>query len=160
MWSNTNEMKYSTKWHMYILDVEYVRKALGLDFVEKEKSLAKAQDKMYQISRTIYNYIYNHTRQKRHVEYHLAMEEELRPLVQEILEWQCRYEYESDALLLSMQLGVNPLNGITLGLNDLRGARVISKQAEDLMITNGLLYAGRYMGSRRESEFDYTEMGY
>ncbi len=161
MWSDTNQMKYSTKWHLYILDVEYVKNELGLDFIEKEGSLTRAKDKMYQISRVIYDWIYLHTlNKKRFMEYNLAMGEDFRPIIQEALEWQARYEYESNAILLSMQLGVNPLNGITLHLNDLRGQRVISKTAEDILLNANLLYTGGYNTTMREDDFDYDEMGY
>jgi len=160
MWSNTSEMKYSTKWHMYMLDVEYVKNTLGLDFIEKEGSLTRAKDKMYQISRVIYNYIYVHTQRQKLIEYNLAMEEDFRPIIQEALEWQTRFEFESNPLLLSMQLGVNPLNGITINLNDLRGQRVIAKQAEDILLMNNLLYTGNYPNITTDSQFDYEEMGY
>jgi hypothetical protein len=160
MWANTKEMAYSTKWHMYILDVEYVKNTLGLDFIQKEGSKTRAQDKMYQISRVIYNYIYVHTQRQKLIEYNLAMVEEYRPIIQEVLEWQTRFEYESNPLLLSMQLGVNPLNGITINLNDLRGQRVIAKQAEDILLYKNLLYTGGYNNVTRDSELDYDTLGY
>lgn len=158
--TDTKQMKYSKKWHMYILDVQYLKSELGLDFVAKEGSLLRAKDKLYQVSRVLHNFVYNHARMPKIVEYSFAFDEELRPILQEALEWQARYEYESNAIKFSQQLGVNVLNGITINSYDIRGWRVISPQAEDILRNNNLLYIGRYSNYVQDDELDYEELGY
>ena len=158
---DTTQMTYDFDHHVYVLDIEYIKNELGLDFVAKERSLTKAKDKMYQCSRLLYDYIYVHTlNRKRLLEYNLAVQVDLRPVIQEALEWQVRYEYESSVMALTRTVGVNPLNGITLKLNDLRGQRAISLQAENILLYNGLLYTGRYNSIVDESELVYETLGY
>jgi len=159
MWSNTNEMAYSTTKHLYILDVEHVKNSFGLDFVAKEGSSTKAKDKMYQISRTIYNHIYKHTHYKMQFEYWLAMNEELRPIIQNALEEQARYEYDMNAEYLSKQSGVNVVNGIQIPLTRFRGEARISPDADDILRQNKLLYTGQRFYTTGSSH-DYVAENY
>jgi len=156
--TNTNAMSYDYNKHLYILNFEYVNSEFGLDFVEKEGSTVKAKDRMYQISRTIYNYIYAHTHYIKAMERWLALDEELRPIIQMILEEQARYEYEMSAEFLSYQSGINVLNGIIIPLDKFRGVARIAPEAENLMRQNRLLYQGqRFL---LEKEFNYEEEQY
>ena len=155
---NTTAMSYDYNKHLYILNFEYVNSEFGLDFVEKEGSTVKAKDRMYQISRTIYNYIYAHTHYIKAIEKWLALDEDLRPFIQMALEEQARYEYEMSAEFLSYQSGINVLNGIIIPLDKFRGVARIAPEAENLMRHNRLLYQGqRFM---LETEYDYTEDEY
>jgi hypothetical protein len=155
---NTTAMSYDYNKHLYILNFEYVNSEFGLDFVEKEGSTVKAKDRMYQISRTIYNYIYAHTHYIKAMEKWLALDEDLRPFIQMALEEQARYEYEMSAEFLSYQSGINVINGIIIPIDRFRGQVRISPEAENILRNNRLLYQGqRFM---LETEYDYTEDEY
>lgn len=151
-------MVYNYDKHLYILDVEHVKNSLGIDFVDLEGSLTKAKDKLYQISRTIYNFIYKHTHYRNYMEYRLALDEDLRDTIQQALEEQCRYEVEMSAEYLSKQSGVNLINGMQIPLDRFRGEARISPDAHDLLRSKGLLYGGQI--ARMPMTYDYEEMGY
>jgi hypothetical protein len=88
----------------------------------------------------------------------LALDEDLRPVIQMILEEQARYEYEMSAEFLSYQSGINVLNGIIIPLEKFRGVARIAPEAENLMRQNRLLYQGqRFL---LEKEFNYEEEQY
>src|SRR6056297_3470726 len=94
---DTKEMYWDYNKHIYILNVEYLKNNLGLDFIEKEGSLTRAKDKMYQISRQMFNFILGHqVFNRRYLEYLIAFDSALRPIMQEVLEWQARFEYDSN----------------------------------------------------------------
>lgn len=156
--TNGTDMRYNLTKHLYVLELGYVKKELGLDFVEKEGSETKAKDKMYQISRTIYNYIYKHTHYRNQMEYWLATDSDIRPMILQALEEQARYEYEMDAEFLSKQSGVNVVNGIQIPLARFRGDMRISPDAVDYLRDKKLLYMGQRFFTN--SEHDYTEDGY
>ena len=156
--TNTEQMKYDYTKHIYMLEVEYLKNSLGLDFVVKEGSLTKAKDKMFQISRTIYNYIYKHTHYRDYMEYRLALDDTLREVIQSVLEEQARYEYEMNAEYLSKQSGINLVNGIQIPLERMRGVARISPDAADLLLSKKLLFTGQFF--RVPINYDYTEMGY
>jgi hypothetical protein len=156
--TNTTAMNYDYNKHLYILNFVYVNSEFGLDFVEKEGSEVKAKDRMYQISRTIYNYIYAHTHYIKPMQRWLALDEDLRPVIQSLLEEQARYEYEMSAEFLSYQSGINVLNGIVIPLDKFRGVARIAPEAENIMRQNRLLYQGqRFL---LEKEFNYEEEEY
>jgi len=156
--TNTSAMTYDYDKHMYILNHDYLEKNYGLDFVEKTGSNTKAKDKMYQISRTIYNYIYAHTHYVKNMERWLALDDDLRDVIQMILEEQARYEYEMSVEYLAMQSGINVVNGIQIPLDRFRGQIRISPEAENLMRNNRLLYQGqRFLLT---NEYDYDTDGY
>lgn len=160
----TDEMKYDLTRHFYVLTPEHLKSEYGMDFVAKEGSLTKAKDKLMRISQSIYNYIYNSKiKNKRFWEHFLATVEDVRPTIQRALEEQARYEYEANALSLEYQIGINPLNGVKISLEDLRGQRRIALQAENELrfYANGvLLTTGKEFIIYSDSEFDYTTMGY
>jgi len=158
---DTNEMYWDYNKHIYILNVEYLKNNLGLDFVEKEGSLTRAKDKMYQISRQIFNFILGHqVFNRRYLEYLIAFDSALRPIMQEVLEWQARFEYDSNVTDLKKALGINPLNGIVINRRELTGIRTIHDEAYMILLNNGLLFTGRYRTNMFEDDFDYEEMGY
>ena len=154
----TTEMFYDYDKHLYILDIEYVKDKLGIDFIETEGSLTKGKDKLYQISRTIYNFIYKHTHYKQFMEYRLAFDETLRPIIQSVLEEQCRYEDKMNAEYLAMQSGVNVLNGVTISLERFRGEARIDPNAHDILRQEKLLFGGQFF--RMPLTYDYDELGY
>jgi len=137
------DMSYNYTKHFYTLNVDYVKNELGIDFVESEGSLTKAKDKMLQISRTIYNYIYKHTHYKAQTEYWLATDSDLRPIILSVLEEQARYEYDVNAEYLSKQSGLNVLNGVQININKFRGEARISPDAIDILRQNKMLYVGQ-----------------
>jgi len=155
--TDTNAMIYDYTHHKYVLDPITFATETGMDFVAYEGSLTKAKDKMYQIARTIYNHIYRHTHYRNQMEYWLAVETTLRPIIQEALEEQARYEYQMNVEYLKLQSGVNPLNGTQIPLERFRGAVVISPDAQVVLAHNGLLYTGqRFLVETH----DYTVDGY
>lgn len=156
--TDTSAMIYNYDKHLYVLDLDYLNTTLGLDFTSKEGSETKAKDKLYQISRTIYNYIYKHTHYRDFMEYRLAFDETLFDTIQQALEEQARYEYEMDAQYLAYQSGINVLNGVRIPLSDLRGDARISPDAIDLLRSKKLLYTGQFF--RMPVAYDYDEMGY
>ena len=158
MWENTSQMKYDTNKHLYTLDLEHVKNTLGIDFVDKEGSDIKARDTLFQISRTVYNWIYSHTHYIKQMEFWLAMDEEIRPIIQWALEEQARYEFEMSAEYLAMQSGINVVNGIQIPLDRLRGWTRIAPEAENILRNNRLLYQGQRFMLKRE--FDYESEGY
>ena len=158
--TDSNEMKYSKKYHMYILDVEHVKKEFGLDFVARDGSLTKAKDTMYKISRTVYQFIYGHTRYKKELEYWLAKDEELRPIILQVLEEQARYEYETNAEYLSIQSGINVLNGVQIALKNLRGLVRIAPAVEEILRNSELLYQGQRFIPMSRDTFDYDSGDY
>lgn len=164
--TNTTAMNYDTTRHLYVLNVAYLKSEMGIDLEEREGSLTRAKDKCYQISRTVYNYIYNHKlKNKRLWEYYLAFDEDVRTVIQNCLEEQARYEWESNASMLEYQLGVNLLNGVKIDRDTLRGERRVAVATEDILrnYKNGLLVStGRelYLSAFSQTEFDYTTMGY
>lgn len=158
---DTDQMKYNYDRHLYQLDVEYLKNELGIDFLETCGSLTRAKDKSYQISRQVYDYVLSHNMfQPKYVEYNMAFDESLRPVIQEALEWQARYEYESNISKLKMQHGINLLNGQVIKMEDLYGLRTIHSQTHLLLLRAGLLYQGRYNTAISENSFNYEEMGY
>jgi hypothetical protein len=158
--TDSKEMKYSKKYHMYLLDVENLKSDLGLDFVARDGSLTKAKDTMYKLSRTVYQFIYGHTRYKKELEYWLAKDEELRPIILQVLEEQARYEFETNAEYLSIQSGVNLLNGVRVPLKELRGLVRVAPAVEEILRNTGLLYQGqRFIPMPRET-FDYETGDY
>ncbi|MCK9575883.1 MAG: hypothetical protein WC143_08195 [Eubacteriales bacterium] len=163
---DTTAMTYSTTRHMYILEIVYLKNEMGIDLETREGSATKAKDKAYQVSRTIYNFIYNHhLKNKRYWEYFLAFDIEVRAIIQNCLEEQMRYEWESNASMLEYQIGVNLLNGTKISQDDLRGKRRIAVAVEDILrnYENGMLiFSGRemYLSGYAQTEYDYTEMGY
>ncbi len=160
MWENTKEMKYDTNRHKYLLLVEHVRDSLGIDFVDKEGSDTKAKDKMFQISRTVYNWIYAHTHYVKQMEYWLAMDEEIRPIIQQALEEQARYEFEMSAEYFAMQSGINVVNGIQIPIDRFRGEVRIAPEAENVLRNNRLLYQGQRFLTTQRSTFNYESEGY
>lgn len=159
--NDTGQMRWDYDRHLYILDVEYMKNELGLDFVEQKGSQIRAKDTAYQISRQVFNYVLAHnSRNKRFVEYNMAFDVGLRAVVQEALEFQARFEYESNVLTMKNQIGVNLLNGITINRRDIHGERLIHPETYHILLINGLLFSGKYNTSMLESDFDYDEMGY
>jgi len=155
--TDTDSMKYDYTHHKYVLDVAAFATATGNDFVALEGSLTKAKDKMYQISRTIYNFIYKHTHYRKSMEYWLATETTLRPVIQEALEEQARYESLMNAEYLKVQNGVNMLNGMQIPLERFRGEASIAPDAIEILRTNYVLYTGqRFL----IAEHDYTTDAY
>jgi len=155
--TDTASMKYNYDKHKYVLDVAAFATLTGHDFVALEGSLTKATDKMYQISRTIYNFIYKHTHYRDSMEYWLATESSLRPAIQEALEEQARYEAQMSPEYLKLQNGVNFLNGMQIPLERFRGEIVIAPDAYQILLSSKLLYAGqRY----RIEMHDYTTDNY
>lgn len=158
---DTNEMYWDYRKHLYILNIEHVKNELGIDLIEKYGSATRAKDKMYQVSRQIFNFILTHASlNQKFLEWNLAFDEDLRPVIQEVLEWQTRYEYESNVSDLKMALGVNPLNGIVISRRDLTGLRTIHDEAYLILLNKGMLYTGRYRTTMFEKDFNYEEMGY
>lgn len=164
--TNTNAMRYDMVKHLYVLEPAYIKATFDYDFEVREGSLTKARDKMYQISRTVYNFIYNHhLKNKKFWEYYLAFDEEARAVIQNCLEEQMRYEWESNVSMLEYQIGINLLNGVKIDKSDLRGTRRIAVAVEDTLRNwkNGmLLFGGRemYISAYSQTEYDYTTMGY
>ena len=158
--TDTAALKYNYDRHKYILDLDWVRNNLGIDFVDIERSETKARDKLYQISRTIYDFIYKHTNYKKAMEYRLAFDDTLQTAIQEALEEQARYESQMSAEYLALQSGVNVLNGVVIPLERLRGVVRISPNAEERLRQEKLLYTGQLFNPIRESEYDYTTLGY
>jgi len=159
--TDTKQMYWDYDRHIYILKVEYVKNTLGLDFIEKEGSLTRAKDKMYQVSRQIFNFILGHQSfNRRYLEYNIAFDDEIRDVIQEVLEWQTRYEYDSNVTDVKKAVGINPLNGIVINRRDLTGLRTIHDEAYMLLLNNGLLFTGRFRTNMFEDEFDYEKMGY
>ena len=156
--SDTLQMKYNYDKHLYILTLNYLKSDFGLDFIEKEGSETKAKDRLFQISRTIYNYIYSHTHYIKEVEYALAFDETLRFVIQSALEEQARYEYEMSAELLSKQSGINVLNGIIIPMDRIRGMIRIAPEAENILRNNRLLYQGQRFVLK--TTYDYESEGY
>lgn len=156
--TDTNQMKYNYDKHLYILDLTYLKSTLGLDFEVSEGSETKAKDMLYQISRTIYNYIYKHTHYRDFMEYRLAFDEDLRDIIQNVLEEQARYQYLMNAQYLAYQSGVNVINGTQIPLSKFRGDARISPDAIDLLRSKKLLFTGQFF--RVPISYDYTEMGY
>ena len=162
--TNTNAMKYDLQRHFYVLEPEYLKSEYGLDFVERYGSLTKAHNKLVEVSRMVYNTIYNcKLKNKRFWEHFLATVADVRPTIQTALEEQARYEYESNVTALDKQIGINFVNGIKADINDLRGQRRIALEAENALrfYANGaLLSTGKEFLMYSDSEFDYTTMGY
>lgn len=158
--TDTTALKYDYDRHKYVLDLVWVKNNLGIDFVSIDGSETKARDKLYQISRTIYNFIYKHTNYMKAMEYRLAFDEALKAPLQEALEEQARYEDQMNAEYLALQSGVNVLNGVQIPLERLRGVARISPNAEDVLRQSKLLYTGQLFNPIRESEYDYTTLGY
>lgn len=156
--TDTEALRYDFTHHKWVLKVEYLKNSLGLDFIQKSGSLTKAQDDLYQISVTIYDYIYSHTHNKKHMEYWLATETTLLPILQEALEQQARFEYKMNAEYFSLQFGTNILNGVHNPLVDFRGDASIAPKAINVLRDNKLLYTGRRIGLL--SEYDYTTDAY
>lgn len=162
--TNTTAMKYNSTHHKYILDIEWLKNVYEMDFVDKEGSTTKANNKLLQISIRIYNYIYNHKqRSKRFWEWYLAFNDEVRSVIQEALVQQCIFEYQSNVSLLQQQIGVNLLNGVKISEIDLKGSRGIALEAENALrnFKDGiLLYGGKHIYLPEDSVFDYEEYGY
>lgn len=158
--TDTTALKYDYDRHKYVLDLVWVKNNLGIDFVDIEGSETKARDKLYQISRTIYNFIYKHTNYMKAMEYRLAFDETLKAPLQEALEEQARYEEQMNAEYLALQSGINVLNGVQIPLDRIRGVARISPNAEDVLRQAKLLYTGQLFSPIRESEYDYTTLGY
>ena len=161
---DTDAMKYDLVRHFYVLQPEYLKNEYGWDFVAKEGSLTKAHNKLVEISRMIYNTIYNcKMKNKRFWEHFLATVSDVRPTIQTALEEQARYEWESNVTALDKQIGINFVNGIKTDLIDLRGQRRIALEAENALrfYANGvLLNVAKENLIYSDSEFDYTTMGY
>ncbi len=156
--TDTTQMKYNYDKHLYILTLNYLKSDFGLDFIEKEGSETKAKDRLFQISRTIYNYIYSHSHYIKAMEYYLATDDELRSTIQSALEEQARYEYEMSAEFLSYQSGINVLNGIIIPKDRIRGIMRIAPEAENILRNNRLLYQGqRFL---LKTEYNYDTDGY
>lgn len=162
--ADTDALKYNTTHHMFVLDVEYLKNTWGIDFIAKEGSKTKAENKLLKISIRIYNYIYNHKqRNKEYWEYYMAFKDDIQPTLRNALEQQALFDYESNAMDLQNLLGVNPLNGTTISLNEIRGDRGIAIEAINALrnYKDGLLiYSGKEMYLPQTSAFDYDEMGY
>jgi transglutaminase/protease-like cytokinesis protein 3 len=157
---DTAQMKYNYTRHKYVLEMEYLKNDFGIDMVEETGSVTKGKDKLYQTARTIYNWIYAHTNYRKQMEYWLAFDEDLRPIIQEALEEQIRFEIEVNAEFLAKQSGINPLNGVQISLDKFRGKARISPDAQNILRNAKLLYQGQRFLLARESTFDYDEMGY
>jgi len=153
-------MKYNYDKHLYVLEIEHLKNNFALDFMEKEGSKTKAVDRLYRISRTVYNWIYAHTHYIKQMEYWLAFDEDLRPVIQNALEEQARYEHEMNAEFLTYQHGVNVINGMIIPLNRFRGEAQIAPQVQNILRNAGILYQGQRFLTKLRSSFNYEEMGY
>jgi len=158
--TDTAQMKYNYTRHKYILEYEYLKTEMGIDMVVETGSVTKAKDKLYQISRTIYNWIYSHTNYRKQMEYWLAFNDDLRAIIQEAMEEQIRFELEVSAEYFSKQTGINVLNGVQIKLDKFRGKARISPDAQNILRNAKLLYQGQRFLVALESSFDYAEMGY
>lgn len=156
--TNTNAMQYNMNKHLYVLDVSYAKSELGLDFIAKEGSLTRAIDKLYRNSKEVYEFIYKHTHYQKRMEYVLAFDEDLRPIIQECLEEQARYIYEMDADYLSYQSGMNLQNGMVIPYEKFRGSIRVSPLVEDILRNRQLLFTGQRFNTPQN--FDYETMGY
>ena len=155
--TNTKEMNYSKKYHMYILNYTYLQSEFGIDFVEKEGSDTKAKDMMYKISRTVYEYIYLHSQYKKQMEYWLALDETLRPIILRALEEQARYEFETSAEYFSIQNGINLVNGMQIPLDRMRGMVRIAPSTETILRNNKLLYQGQRFMVKTDMDYEKDE---
>ncbi|MFA5196361.1 MAG: hypothetical protein WC401_11240, partial [Bacteroidales bacterium] len=157
--TDTTAMKYDYIHHKWILQIEYLKNELGLDFIARAGgSETKAKDDLYQITVTIYDYIYTHTHNKTIMEYWLATDPLLFPVLQEALEQQARYEMKMSAEYFSLQFGTNILNGVHNPLINFRGDVSIAPKAINVLRNNKLLYSGRRVGLI--SEYNYITDGY
>jgi hypothetical protein len=157
--TDTTALRYDLTHHKWILKQEYLKSTLGLDFaLQNSGSKVKTDDAMYQISVTIYQYIYTHTHHKHTMEYWLATDADLLPVLQEALEQQARFEYKMNADYFSMQFGTNILNGVHNPLVEFRGDASIAPKAVNVLRENKLLYAGNRVGLI--TQYDYTTDAY
>jgi hypothetical protein len=155
--TDTDSMKYDLTYHKYILDVAAFNTKTGIDFVAIEGSLTKAKDMMYRISRTVYNFIYAHTHYRNQMEYWLATQTDLRPIIQEALEEQARYQSDMSAEFLKYQSGINFQNGMQIPMDRIRGEVSISPDTVAILRDNKLLYTGQRFYVETH---DYTTDGY
>lgn len=157
--TNSAAMKYNATYHLYVLEPEAFLAKTGIDYVQMKGSLTKARDALLQQSKIIYNYIYSfNPRFKKSTEYWLAFDEELLPIIQDVLEDQARFEAEFSASSFSKQPGVNVINGQQIPLQRFRGEARISPDVVLTLTNNKILYSGTRIGLA--SERDYTTDGY
>ena len=109
--TNTTQMNYDTTRHLYVLNVAYLKSEMGIDLEEREGSLTRAKEMLSNGRElSIITSIIINSKNKRLWEYYLAFDEDVRTVIQNCLEEQARYEWESNASMLEYQL----VNGVKM----------------------------------------------
>lgn len=147
---NDNTMTYDYTMHKYVLQPNYVKKELGIDW-ETLNNNGDANPStlgirlLKQVSNTVYNYIYK-DRDKERLEYEMATVYSLRDMIREMLLSQCLYFFTNG--LLQNYSGVNIVKGSAMDIRLIRGRAKVSDDVEILANTNvrelgrSLMYIG------------------
>lgn len=143
--TNDEYMTYDYTTHRYVLTID------GANTIGNASQVYGNENTLIftlqSISRTIYNFIYTHGSRvnKYLVEYWLANEEELRPVIYEAMLSQLEADMSSGMNDVKNQAGVNFETGQVINRKD-QQARQVCLQAEEIL-TNAhpnILYSGSY----------------
>lgn len=156
-----NKLIYDKENHRYILNYQgvgdHVDAGQAYGTIEKQRAI------MNQISRTVYNFIYNTTNKKNkdYVEFKLATESNLRNVIYEAMLSQLLADVESGANSVKTQTGVNIENGSVMDRTALM-RNMISLETEMILTTgdgvNNLFYTadrGFRMGDDKYERWQY-----
>lgn len=141
-----NDMVYDFKKHRYILTAAAAQNALNvvlsaaLNSSDPQNPAAEVENFLNEVSMSVYEYIYSHSRSRQVIEYLLAKEPNFREVLKEAMEWQAKYFYVNANI--AQEAGVDLRRGFAMTLEDLRGDRRISPYARNVLANAGLLYSG------------------
>lgn len=135
---NDTMMVYDVNSHRYILTETALMQHLGVNldtefdsFSETDIRQRKKERFLKKVSDTVYGYIYQDTTNSRYLEYVLAMREDVRPAVQEMLLAQAEYVLEGNNFLQDFS-GVNIAKSTAMKRDDLRGEMRIALRVVEM----------------------------
>lgn len=137
------DMEYDKNSHMYILTPYYCVNTLlfpddlGLKMYDMQKKSSAVKAYLKRVSRTLYNFIYQHTMQTPIVEWEIAKLPQIREPFKEALSEQLLYMRNNGDL--QMYSGVDYKRGTML---DVPNYKAISPVAIQILNSCGLLYTG------------------
>lgn len=128
-------MKYDYEGHRYVLDANGVLAAIGINLdtalnAAADRNAFTVRNFLEEITDSVYEYIYEDSSNAEFLEWQLAINPGLRPIVKKMLLAQVKYTLDNN--FTDAFSGVNIVKGTAMKLRDLRGAARIAPRVERL----------------------------
>lgn len=144
---NDEYMKYDFRNHRYVLTEKAIFEEVGVNLNDITSCITDKKIFLKRVSSDVYSYIKGNSRSPEYIEYILAVDTDLRPMVQEMLISQAEYVLLNGAV--SAFSGINLSKGTAVEINKLRDERKVSDtvSVEANKILPGYGFCLKYAGA-------------